>query len=397
MTTPALFRSVLLLVLIAAPAWAGEFLLGALQNDVKNLPRSRAAGLSVAILELHWDLYQPKQNAFDAEYVAGAKRRRDASVAVGMKVMLDFGLQYPPAWAKTLPGGRFVNQFGKAFDEPGMPGSAGANAVFSQAVRDAQAEYVARVFADLGPDFAVVRLGWGYYGELGYPHPTFAGQANGYWAFDDVAQGKAAGLPPTVKPCPVPGWRPGDASLRGEARRFLDWYFAALHDYHDWQIKTVRRHSAAPLAMLYPSWGVRPGQADAAVAANLSNTTPAEINAEVQRGFDFARFVAGIRDENVIVYTTWIDSDPAFGDDDSPDPARWSPPQFLARLAARHPMQLKVMGENTGPGTRAALALTADRVRRFKLAGLMWAFEPDLFDGQPDHARAEDLAQILRP
>ncbi|HEV7301972.1 MAG TPA: hypothetical protein VGN72_21735 [Tepidisphaeraceae bacterium] len=385
----------LLVALLPVTTRAGELLVGALQGDVRHLARNRAAGLNVSILELHWDRYQPKPGVFDAGYIAEAKQQRDAYVAAGMRVMLDLGMQYPPAWARALPHGRFVNQFGQAYDEDAKPGSAGVNAVFNQKLRDVQAAYVGRVFDDLGADFAIARLGWGYFGELGYPHPTFAGKANGYWAFDDIAQGKLPGLPPTLAACPVPGWKPGDRGDPTAAATFLKWYLAALRDYHDWQIATVRRHTAAPLAMLYPSWGIRPGQADAAVAAGLSGTTPAEVNGEIQRGFDFAACVAGVRDANVIVYTTWIDSDPAFGDDDSPDPARWSPPHFLSELAQRHPLRLGVMGENTGPGTKAALALTMSRVRRFNLSGLMWAFEPHLYSGAPDHASIDDLGRAI--
>src|SRR5690606_18425367 len=124
---------------------------------------------------------------------------------------------------------------------------------------------------------------------------SFAGKANCYWAFDPFAQGKKPGLPAGMTPCPVPGWKPGDASPdHASARAFIHWYLDSLKHYHDWQITTVRKHYAGPLMMLYPSWGIRPGQLDAAIAADLAGTTPAEKNGELQRGFDFARFIGGL-------------------------------------------------------------------------------------------------------
>ena len=57
--------------------------------------------------------------------------------------------------------------------------------------------------------------------------------------------------------------------------------------------------------MMYPSWGIRPGQIDAAVADQLAGKTSAEVNGELPRGFDFARFIHGITDPDVIVYCTW--------------------------------------------------------------------------------------------
>jgi hypothetical protein len=56
----------------------------------------------------------------------------------------------------------------------------------------------------------------------------------------------------------------------------------------------------------------------------LAGQTPPEKNGEIQRGFDFARFIGGTRDPRVGVHCTWLDADPSWSDETSPDPVRWS-------------------------------------------------------------------------
>jgi hypothetical protein len=229
-----------------------------------------------------------------------------------------------------------------------------------------------------------VRLGGGWYNELNYPPATFRNQANCYWAFDALAQGIKPGLPAGMTACPVPGWKPGESSPdHASARRFLDWYVASLQNYHDWQITTVRQFYAGPLMMMYPSWGIRPGQTESAIAGDLAGHTSPEKNGEIQRGFDFARFIGGIRDPHVGIHCTWLDANPSWSDETSTDPVRWSPVRFLSSLARQHTPPLIVTGENTGGGGPEVLRLCAERALAFDLKSVFWAFSPDLFDGRP--------------
>lgn len=385
----------LLVLFLTHASFAEQLRFGTLQSDPANAKRNHAAGIRIATLEVAWDRVEPKPDQFDPAYLNERKARLATFRQHGMQVALDLGLQYPPAWVFELPNSRYVNQFGKPYVGD-RPGANGANAVFSQAVRDRQSAYVARVLRDIG-DVDIVRLGWCYYGELHFPTHRFDGQTNCYWAFDDLAQGKAKGLPPTLASCPVPGWKPGEKTAdHHAASRFLEWYLACLQDYHDWQIRTVRKHHPGQLAMLYPSWGIRPGWIENAVMRDLDGSTPPEQNGEIQRGYAFARFIRGIDDAKVIVYCTWIDSDPAFGDDASDNPVRWSPVHYLSDLANRHPLKLTAMAENTGPGTAPALALSLERARKYKLAALIWAFEPNLYDGAPQHVSIDQFRQAVQ-
>ena len=368
-------------------------LYGALQDDPARWAQERAAGLNVVVLEPVWSRYEPRPDAFDTGYVNQLRKRLADARAAGFRVVLSPGWQYPPAWIFTLPHSRYVNQYGDVFADP-APGMAGFNAVFNPAMRARQEKYLRRLFADLGQDFLAVRLGGGWYNELNYPPPHFHGHVNCYWAFDDLAQGRAPVLPPGMGSCPDPGWVPGTpASGSGDLRasRFLNWYLDALKNYHDWQITVARTCYAGPLAMLYPSWGIRPGQIDAAIADQLAGKTTAEVNGEVPRGFDFARVIHGITDPKVIVYCTWVDAHT--GNDLDPNPAHWEPVHYLATLARENPLHLTVWGENTGGNTAAEMQFSFEQMRRYHLAGLMWAFDRQLYDDR--HATLKQFSDQI--
>lgn len=378
----------LILIVLATLAGAAEpRWFGTLQHDPARLAALREAGVGATVLELAWSRWQPEAGRTDQAYVEQARARLAALRSAGMAVALDLGMQYPPAWVQALPNARFRNQFGEDYVDP-APGKNVVDAVFNAALRERQAAYVGQVFAALGHDIALVRLGWGWYSELNFPHAVHGGRKNCYWAFGDLAQGRAPGLPPGVPPCPVPGWKPGEASPdHDSARRFANWYVDALRDYHDWQIATVRALHPGRLAMLYPSWGVRPGQFDAAIARDLDGSQEAQ-HGDLAMGEYWPRMVAGIRDPGVVVYSTWLDA--PFGDDRSQDPAQWCPMRWLASLAA--PRGLAVAGENTGNNDAAALRRCVERSRELNLLGCFWAFERELFDGAPGHATLAEYA-----
>lgn len=383
-------RPILLLALLAILSSGEARWFGTLQHDLARLDAVRAQGIGATVLEIGWNRWQPEPGRSDQAYIATVRDRLATLRAAGMQVALDLGMQYPPAWVFDLPHSRYRNQYGAAFDDP-APGMNGVNAVFNAALRERQAAHAAAVFAALGHDFVLVRLGWGWYSELNFPKAAFAGRTNCYWAFDDLAHGRAPGLPPGIPPCPVPGWKPGEPSPDHDAaRRFANWYIDALRDYHDWQISTVRALHPGRLAMLYPSWGLRPGQLDAAIARDLDGSQVAQ-HGDLAMGEYWPRLIAGIRDPGVVVYSTWLDS--PFGDDRSPDPAQWCPMRWLAALA--EPRGLAVAGESTGNNDAAALRRCFARAEELRLLGFFWAFERELFDGAPGHATLAEYGAAI--
>ena len=262
-------------------------------------------------------------------------------------------------------------------------------------MRQVQQEYLAQLFAALGSDrvtsLAGIRLGWGHYGEIGYPHPTYGAHTNSYWAFDDIAQGHASGLPTGVPACPVPGWIPGTSGPT-QAQAFVHWYLEALLNYQQWQITTVRAHYAGPLVVLYGSRGVRPGQIDDAVAASLNGSTAAEIDSDLQRGFDYQRLVNGITDLNVAPCTTWLDCTFGNPDDASSDPVQWTPVHYLHYLASQR--GLRIWSENTGHGSYDTMALCFKRMQTFDVHALLWAFHAELYSGR--YATMDQYAQLIK-
>jgi hypothetical protein len=352
-----------------------------------------ADGFRLTTLELGWDLFEPRDGEVDETYVAAAQARLLEFRQAGMRVVLEAGRHYPPSWVFEVPHSRFVNQYGAVYTELESGRNVG-NVVYNQALRDLHARYLEQVFARLGTDFYAVRVGGGWYGELNYPPHEYAGQTNCYWAFDAIAQGNAGGMADGVRVAPHPGYKPGEPSTNhSRAHAFAEWYLESLADYHDWQIRTVRRFYSGTIVMLYPSWGLRPGQLEAAVQADLAGSTLPEAHGEVSRGFDFARFVARIDDAKMTPYSTWLDA-PA-PEDGLTDPSGWSPVHYLASLAAEHPLSLSVWGENTGGGGAPVMATCFERVRQHDLRGFMWAFEPELY--APSAAAEEFRRQLAVP
>jgi hypothetical protein len=374
-----------------ADSGAETKLYGTLQSSVGRLDTSYAAGLRLATMDLSWSRYETADGTYNQAYINELKAEYAAFRAKGMQVILGLGVQYPPDWLLALPNARYVNQYGTPYVSTDSGKKIG-NMVFNQALRDQYKTYLQRLFNDLGTDFYAVRLG-GWYGELNYPEHSFGGRTNCYWGFDPVAKGSAGGLAAGLSPNPVPSWTPGAASANHDsARRFADWYMESLQNYHDWQITTVRQLYSGKMAMMYPSWGVRPGQLDAAINADLNGSTSAEQNGEVQRGYDFARYVAGITDPNTVVYSTWIDA--PFGNDNSTEEKDWRPIHWLSVLGDRNSRRLKAWGENTGNANLADMQFSFAQAAKYSDLGLVWAFEPQLYDGQ--HATIDQLAELIR-
>jgi hypothetical protein len=365
---------------------------GTLQSSPTRLATNNAAGIDLATYDVSWKRFEPVEGQVDAVYLNELRTTFEKYRAAGVRVVLNTGVHHPPAWLFGYPNSRYVNQYGDVYASV-ETGKKIANMVFNQQMRDKQAAYLSRLFAALGTDFYGVRLGGGWYGELNYPEPTFNGRTNAYWGFDALARGTAAGRVPSIPANPVPSWLPGAPSVdHTSARRFADWYMASLDDYHDWQISTVRRLYSGKLLMMYPSWGIRPGQLDAAVTADLAGTTSAEINGEVQRGFDVARFIGGITDPGVVVYTTWLNADASA--DAGTDARWWSPVKYLASLARNRAVPLEISGENTGRDTVEDVRVTFEQARRYGLGAVVWAFEPELYGGV--YATIDDLGAAIR-
>ncbi len=360
-------------------------LVGTLQPETQHAQSIKDHKIDAVVIELYWSRYEPAEGKYNQEFIDQTRAAMKIYRELGIKMVLEMGIQDTPQWVFTKPQSHFVNQFGDEF-VPG-PGACGVNAVFSQSMRDLVGGYIDRVFSDLGTEFIAVRVGGGFYGEIGYPHWKFNGRNNCYWSFDPIAQGKAKGLAGGQVPCPVPGWKPGTGTPQ-QAKRFFDWHVASLANYQNWLIATVRKRCpTTTIAVLYPSWGTRPGQPEAAIAKLLDGTTSPEINGEVPRGLVFDKLASAIYDDHAALWCTWLEAD-ASGDS-SPDASRWSPAKFIAYCAHSHPRKLAAWCENGSPGGVDKLRLCLDQIQKNSYDVFFYAFEKDLFNG--NGATIDDL------
>jgi hypothetical protein len=349
-------------------------------NELAHLEEERAAGIQAKVVSLSWRDYAPREGIVDRKYVERKQQEFTSLEQAGFELILSLGFHDPPRWIhEQHQNSYYVNQFGDRYI--GQPDEADVNYIFNPALRALVATYIQDVFTVFGTNFAAVRLGGGRYGELTYPAAQYKDCDNCYWAFDPIARTRN----------PAPNWLPGQPSAEDEARMFLDWYLDTLVGFQQWQIEVVRQTYDGPLMMLYPSWGIRPGDIERAIAVDLDGSTPAERNGEIQRGFDFARQIAAITDPGVIVTTTWLDADASADDND--DLRYWSPVKYLSVLAKIHPLYLKMFGENTGHGSRTEMQFSASQMRRHQLLGMAWFREEELFSG--DYATLRDYQQLI--
>jgi hypothetical protein len=256
----------------------------------------QGAGAADALVEMEWAQAEPVRGKFDEKYFDRIATRISQLKSLGYVISFNTGIQNAPGWLLDLPGARYVDQFGETYTDSNEP-----NLIFGKQYRTLATRYLKKVFARLGGGFSIVRVGGGHWGELTYPFkldPATGKLKNLYYAFDAAAK----------KSNPVPSWKPGQPSTKGQAAKFLTWYLNSLAAYQNWQITALRQAGyTGTAAVLYPSYGMRGGDFDKAVATNLAGTSSPEINGEVQRGYDATRQVAALKDTGVVVYGTWAE------------------------------------------------------------------------------------------
>ena len=221
-------------------------LFGTLDTQVSTVATEKKDGISVAMFELNWASFEPSAGVFNAAYMATMRSYLQAFRAAGMRVTLGLGLEDTPSWVFSLPDSRYVNQDGDTSSE--------ADFVFSAAVRQAAAAYLARVAADLPlSNFWAIRLTSGGDDELLYP------PGGTYWAFGNAAM-TGAGLAATMTPNPFPDWRPGRPGLTtAQIDRWVNWYVGGLDNVTSWQMHILAGLGYAGFYQLVtPGSGTRP-------------------------------------------------------------------------------------------------------------------------------------------
>ncbi len=358
---------------------------GTLMTNPAQADADARAGLSMAMLQVAWSQAQPVQGGgLSASYLAQVERVYRTFRAAGLQVTLDPGLQYPPNWVFHLGGAstRFVDQYGDTW--AGGSGENVPDAVFDPAVQTAEANYLGLLAKALGADsFAAVRAGGLLDGELHLPPMDYAGHDDDWWAYG----------PGSLPERPAFSYRPGiSPANRVAAASFLAAYLRAVGTYQDFIVESTARDFSASVEVLYPSFGVRPGDEQAATASGLDGVSPradelvmGAVPAVLVPRIPAERRSVGTRDV-IVAYTTWLD-----GPGPGTTPQAESPIAYLASIA--QPLDIPLAGENTAgdADNRAALQLCATRARDYHLLGFMWFDDAAL--ALPGGLTAHDVAQ----
>jgi hypothetical protein len=333
-------------------------IIGVLGVSGSYFPQERAAGIDAVTINVGWNEAEPFAGTYSLSYLLSLKSEIAEARSAKLSVVLDPGLQYPPDWVFSLPGGtRFVNQYGDVFTGSEDSGSNVVNGVTDLAVRNAEGSYLSWLGSHIpSGEIMGIREGGGPSGELSYPGPDYDGHTNSFWAYDASTQAVS----------PVPRWTPGTGSPV-QALAFLDAYNSALDDYGMWLNGELGADFATHVIILLPSWGERPGD-----VANDSESLLTLNVPEINEGLDWADLLDSLPDaSNSIAYTTWLDA-PSNG----LTPQLEDPADYIASLAAGS--HLKLGGENTGNGTIADLSLSLERAKALNFYIVEWMNEPQL-------------------
>jgi hypothetical protein len=353
---------------------AGPVDIELLQPDPRQAKSYASAGVDLVTLDLGWDAYQPTATTTDRSYVAQRVAEAQAYTDAGLEVVLDLGLQYPPAWAFDLPGEtRFTNQYGEQWH--GGIGTDALDAVWNPAARQAESRYVGLVARDFAGLVDRVRVGGLLSGEIRLPPAHAAGHVDSLWAFGEGA----------LAASPDPKWRPGSGTA-SQARRWLNFYMASVSEYAVWLTRTVgSAFPATPIDVLLPGWGLRPGDLNRVAAARVSTSAIESTGDDLAGGLDWPRQISALHRLalDVTAVTTWLDA-PSYGT----APHDLAPVEYLAMLT--RPLTMPLSGENTGGGGQAALARVREQVNRLGLGRVTW-----MPDHTPGDVTPEDLGMAF--
>jgi hypothetical protein len=350
--------------------------LGVLQPSESRAATTKAAGVTMVMLEAQWRDMQPVAGAgLDSTAVAALRQRYATFQRAGLKVIFSPGLQDAPSWIFDVdPDTRFVDQYGVKWS--GGPGEDVPDAVWNPKVRAAQQAYLQLLKTALsGLTFAGVRAGGLLNGELRYPDQALP--RHSFWAFGKWAQASN----------PVLGWKPGTGDPV-KAQKFINWYLDSLVDYQRFIVaQTQSLVPGAPVLVLYPNVGLRPGEAEAAAAAGLAGGTPAENNNTLSQGLDWARQVAALPKRGMFAVQTSIDRTGTGTTAQTESPVAYM--SRLTKLAG-----VGIAGENGGNNTPAELDRAYANARTYKLSMMFVMNEADLYSGRQDRPSLSQLSAL---
>ncbi len=382
--------------------------------DATRITAERSAGITVAVFGARWDLMMPSAGTVDPGYVTSLGNALRTCAGAGMRVVLDAGLPYVPAWVRQLDGGSLRDQYGA------RPVNGQLDLVYSSAVRSAAGDYLRRLVGAL-PAYTVsaIRVGTATSGEIGLPGGTDGGKGHtdSWWAFG-IAPQTGRGLAPGQSVSPMPGWVPGTRTWNGRAvtasaaLNWWRWYERSVLQA-EWFLARSVQITGFGGAVHLPAAGrgVLPAGLTAATSALLAGASRQDDS--FARGLDYVDQMAllGQALPGVVIDLTSVDdasavtaraasppqdgctlNDAAASTDPATPVASWSNLRFARAQVAR--AGLPAVGENPGPPgpdtggvpgsdpETAQVTRSVPYARSCGLAALLFAFEDDLFTGR---------------
>jgi hypothetical protein len=369
----------------AAHAATTPIIYGTLDTQTGTAAAEDKAGVTMAMLELNWSSFEPKNGVVSSSYVATVKSELQAYQAAGMKVTLALGMHWAPSWVMSLANSKYVDQNGSTSGE--------ADLVYSAAVRNAAATYLSLVNANLPlTNFWAIRLTSGGDPEMLYPG------GGTYWAFNNAAL-TGNGLPSGMKANPYPNWRPGKSGLtKAQIDQWVNWYIGGLDNVTNWQMQNLSKLGfTGYYELVTPGSGTRPDGLGSTERNNLPNDGTTGVGAVWDRYYSMLP-----NKTNVIAYISSVAD--LSGNDDSCQSGdtslaltsstmdSWSATRWISRIAVAN--KLGIGGENPGYGIPASMnahytdqsssGMMADALRQARTCGFTvyyWAHDVRLHDG----------------
>ena len=384
--------------------------------DPQRVTSNKAAGVQMVVLSARWDLMFPTRGVVDPNYRTAFVNALRTCVNGGLRVVVDAGLQYTPAWATALTNARLRDQYGSA------PVSNQLDLIYNAGVRTAAAEYLTELVKDLpASTVEAIRVGTTTTGELGLPGSWDGGKGHddSWWAFSPAAQ-NGTGLAAGQTKSPMPGWIPGQTTWKRRAVTTADalnwwrWYERAVVQTESWLAQTVRGAGfSGPIHLPVAGRGVLPAEITQATSSSLLLFKASSIDDSFARGLDYVDQMPRIKSSisNVVIDLTSVDDatavtarglspaqdncqldDASTSQQPSTNVAQWSNLRFARSQVAL--AGLPAVGENPGPpapetggvansdSEAQQLSRSPGYARSCGLAALLFAFEDDLYTGR---------------
>lgn len=312
-----------------------------------------AAGGTHAVVLAGWDVLETADGTWNTTNVAAVQSKIEEAWTAGLHVILEPGLQYPPAWAQSAIA-PFKNQSGTEY----LPSDAASKVrdwVWTATGRTILGDFLTGLLSRLDlTHVGSVRLGGSWYNELQFPAWNYgiSGQI-AYWCFSTAAQtgtGIASGMT-SATAAGIAGYAYDSGGLSDAGgwtpttndNTFQSWYTGSLTTFAGWMVDTVATEWGGPIWLMFPGVGLR----------DVHGKNSQGWRQELAEGKDWGSHITALFPTRPKLrgWCTWVDYD----DNSTTDVATMSPSRYLRkRLVDAGYGARRIGGENANAEDRTA-------------------------------------------